>query len=247
MQQKKFDNQEPLSISLVIKFTNYLKTLQKTSMVRTQLSVILAVCLTIMVKIFLIRKSNYLVWIRWFSSGVQRFSIAARVAYSADMFLKIKLFVYMVSYQRCAAFQWDLQNISMISRCLNTGTLIQKRSYFIVRTLCISFSIIRIYLFLVQVKLTASYVNRADLRRAAIHLLQSMLALPLHFANMPIKVSFTVCWVGFEFKMLNCLQCSRSMTFLCGSGSGSANPCLWIMDPDPDPAIFVIDLQDANK
>ncbi len=26
-------------------------------------------------------------------------------------------------------------------------------------------------------------------------------------------------------------------------GSGSANPCLWLMDP----AIFVIDLQDANK
>ena len=41
---------------------------------------------------------------------------------------------------------------------------------------------------MVQVKLTASYVSRADLRRAAIHLLQSMLALPLHFANMPIKV-----------------------------------------------------------
>jgi uncharacterized membrane protein YjdF len=33
------------------------------------------------------------------------------------------------------------------------------------------------------------------------------------------------------------------MTFWCGSGSGSADPCLWIMDPDP--AIFVIDLQDA--
>ncbi len=33
------------------------------------------------------------------------------------------------------------------------------------------------------------------------------------------------------------------MTFWCGSGS--ADPCLWLMDPDP--AIFVIDLQDANK
>ncbi len=44
-------------------------------------------------------------------------------------------------------------------------------------------------------------------------------------------------------------QCSGSMTFLCGSGS--ADPCLWIMDPDsdpdPDPAIFFIDLRDANK
>ncbi len=25
------------------------------------------------------------------------------------------------------------------------------------------------------------------------------------------------------------------MTFWCGSGSGSADPCLWLMDPDPDP------------
>ncbi len=30
-----------------------------------------------------------------------------------------------------------------------------------------------------------------------------------------------------------------------GGGSGSADPCLWLMDPDP--AIFVIDLQDASK
>ncbi len=30
-------------------------------------------------------------------------------------------------------------------------------------------------------------------------------------------------------------------------GSMNAYPCLWLMDPDPDPAIFVIDLQDANK
>ncbi len=42
-------------------------------------------------------------------------------------------------------------------------------------------------------------------------------------------------------------QCCGSMTFWGGSGSGSADPCLWLMDPDPDPAIFVIDLQDASK
>ncbi len=43
------------------------------------------------------------------------------------------------------------------------------------------------------------------------------------------------------------MQCCGSMTFRCGSGS--ADPCLWLMDPDADPdsAIFVIDLQDANK
>jgi len=38
-------------------------------------------------------------------------------------------------------------------------------------------------------------------------------------------------------------QCSRSMTFWCGSGSRSADPCLCLMNP----AIFVLDLQDANK
>jgi hypothetical protein len=43
------------------------------------------------------------------------------------------------------------------------------------------------------------------------------------------------------------------MSLWCGSGSksGSADPCLRLMDPDPDadpnPAIFVIDLEDANK
>jgi len=52
-------------------------------------------------------------------------------------------------------------------------------------------------------------------------------------------------------------QCSGSMQFWCGSGSGSwsADPCLWLMDPDSDPGpdadpdsfIFIIDLQDANK
>ena len=32
-----------------------------------------------------------------------------------------------------------------------------------------------------------STINRRDLWRCSIHLLQSLLALPLHFANMPIK------------------------------------------------------------
>jgi hypothetical protein len=44
-------------------------------------------------------------------------------------------------------------------------------------------------------------------------------------------------------------HCSGTMSFRCGSGS--ADPCLWLMAPDPDsdpdPAIFVIDLQDAKK
>ncbi len=42
-------------------------------------------------------------------------------------------------------------------------------------------------------------------------------------------------------------QCCGSMTFWGGSGSGSSDPCLWLMDPDSDPAIFVIDLQDVSK
>ena len=42
-------------------------------------------------------------------------------------------------------------------------------------------------------------------------------------------------------------QCCGFLTFWCGSGS--ADSCLSLMDPysDPDPAIFVIDLQDSNK
>ncbi len=37
------------------------------------------------------------------------------------------------------------------------------------------------------------------------------------------------------------------MTFWCGSGP--VDPCLCLMDPDvdPEPAIFVIDLQEGNK
>ncbi len=54
-------------------------------------------------------------------------------------------------------------------------------------------------------------------------------------------------------------QCCGSVTFWCGSGSGSEDPYLLLMDPDqnsdadpdmvadPDPPIFVIDLQEANK
>ncbi len=42
-------------------------------------------------------------------------------------------------------------------------------------------------------------------------------------------------------------HCCGSMTFWCGSGPGSADSCLWLMDPDTD-SIFVIVLQDAiNK
>ncbi len=38
------------------------------------------------------------------------------------------------------------------------------------------------------------------------------------------------------------------MTFWFGPGSGSADPCLGLINPDsnPNPAIFVFDLEDAN-
>ena len=45
----------------------------------------------------------------------------------------------------------------------------------------------------------------------------------------------------FHFCFLN--QCCGYVTFLYGFW----DPCLWPMDPASDPAIFVIDLQQANK
>jgi hypothetical protein len=72
----------------------------------------------------------------------------------------------------------------------------------------------------------------------------------VHFASLSYFGQNTLFKLGIMFiKMDFSLfqnQCCGSMTFWGGSGSGSADPCLWIMDPDsdPDPAIFVIDLQD---
>ncbi len=57
--------------------------------------------------------------------------------------------------------------------------------------------------------------------------------------------------IPIQIRSLPWKQCSGSMTFWGGSGSGSSDPCFWLMDPDsdpdPDPAIFVIDLQHASK
>jgi hypothetical protein len=49
-------------------------------------------------------------------------------------------------------------------------------------------------------------------------------------------------WIHHTF-----YQFCGSMTFWCGSGS--ADPCLCIMDPDSDPdlSIFITDLHDANS
>jgi hypothetical protein len=69
--------------------------------VRTQLSAILAVCLFILVKIFLISQKTF-----WFELGgflLMRngFRKAARVVYPADFDNKNSLFT---SYHRCSAF-----------------------------------------------------------------------------------------------------------------------------------------------
>jgi hypothetical protein len=59
------------------------------------------------------------------------------------------------------------------------------------------------------------------------------------------------CVVTVNGIFLSLCQCCGSVTFWYWSGSGSADPCLWPVDPPPDPApdpaIFVLDLQDANK
>jgi hypothetical protein len=45
------------------------------------------------------------------------------------------------------------------------------------------------------------------------------------------------------------IQCWESVTFCCGSGSGSPDPYLSLMDPDPTPdsTSFFIDFKDAKK
>ncbi len=49
--------------------------------------------------------------------------------------------------------------------------------------------------------------------------------------------------------ILQCCSVTRlSMTVWCGSGSGSTDPCLWLMDPDPRFGYFRHwPSQDANK
>ncbi len=55
--------------------------------------------------------------------------------------------------------------------------------------------------------------------------------------------------LGCDLAQVLLQQCSGSMTFWCRSGSADPCFCLMNLDPDadPDPAIFIIDLQDANK
>jgi hypothetical protein len=55
-------------------------------------------------------------------------------------------------------------------------------------------------------------------------------------------------FLGAVFRIHNILvwiRIRRSMPLT--NGSGSADPCLWLIDPVSDPSIFVIDLQDASK
>jgi hypothetical protein len=61
------------------------------------------------------------------------------------------------------------------------------------------------------------------------------------YSQLPVIILKVMSWERIHERY----QCCRSMKFWCGSGF--ADPCLWQMDLDPDPAIFVIDLQAANK
>ncbi len=51
----------------------------------------------------------------------------------------------------------------------------------------------------------------------------------------------------FRYQFWNNQKCKKTITFYRGPGFGSADPCLWLLDSDPDPAIFITDLQGANK
>jgi hypothetical protein len=59
------------------------------------------------------------------------------------------------------------------------------------------------------------------------------------FRSTQVTITFRDSQYGQETEMKRKKQCCGSMTFWSGSGSESIR--------DPDPAIFVIDLQDANK
>jgi hypothetical protein len=64
--------------------------------------------------------------------------------------------------------------------------------------------------------------------------------------NVTRQVTGTIIsWQPILAKTIDNSSVPGSMTFWCGSGSGSADPCPWLMDPDP--AIFVIDPQEVNK
>ncbi len=53
--------------------------------------------------------------------------------------------------------------------------------------------------------------------------------------NYYVPVSHTTTFVLITFNYIKCsqIQCWGSVTFWCGSGSGSSDPYLWLMDPDP--------------
>ncbi len=91
--------------------------------------------------------------------------------------------------------------------------------------------------------LNVSTVKSDDLR-SSLYYLQEVYKSPRKRWHLPSSI-----YLDFYASSCRSKQCSGSMTFWCGSGS--ADPCLWLMGPDPyadpDPAIFVIDPEDANK
>ncbi len=92
---------------------------------------------------------------------------------------------------------------------------------------------------------TDPHRNNTDGASGLKAMMKLFLKLPLKYGNMP-KNSSTA---GQEkIQLINHFhQCWGSETFLCGSGS--ADPYLRLMDPDPtpDPTPFFSDLKEAKK
>ncbi len=59
-----------------------------------------------------------------------------------------------------------------------------------------------------------------------------------HSHGPPSALGVQITWLHAESIVVpfsdNFCQCCGSMTFWCRSGSGSVDPCLWLLDPDPD-------------
>jgi hypothetical protein len=71
-----------------------------------------------------------------------------------------------------------------------------------------------------------------SLHKVGNHLLRIFWTLPTIWTNGMGPGLFCTC-ASLNYVKDPMNQCCRSMTFLGGSGSGSADPCLWLMDPDP--------------
>ena len=89
----------------------------------------LSFCLFVLpswLKFFLIKEENYLVWIRWFSSGAQRFQHSWQSCILCQHVFENKKSLFTCCHTRDAQLFNETCKIFLLSRCLNT--LIQKLS-----------------------------------------------------------------------------------------------------------------------